>query len=441
MNGFIDFWYSQGIQGFLLIFIFYFVFEFPRQIILDYIVLLIHFLRKKYNKKAVKYARENLWSEKPFVSIIIPGKDEGKNYYNLVNSLQQQSYQNFEIIIVDDGSGDYTRYIGRDLERRGKIDKFIRNEVRGGKASAANLALRYATGKYVLHLDADCSFFYDAVEEALLPFYLHKNIGAVSCALEVRNSSASLATKFQTIEYLLSINVGRMVNSSLGILQLVSGAFGAFRRDVLDEIGGWDVGPGLDGDITQKIKKTKRWKVVFAPNAVALTDVPDTFKKLTKQRLRWSRSAIRFRLRKHRNVFFPNENFNALSMLASFDNLFYNVFLNFTWWIYMFLILTNYIHRISYIFITIFLLYTISKFIEFAVVLFLSHHKKDRINLLLYIPGMVIYTAYYMRFIRTYAYLKELFTKSSFKDSWNPSKSSAASKKLEQKITAIFNKY
>ncbi len=440
MEGFLDFWRSQGVQGFVLIFIFYFVFEFPRQIVLDFVILIIHWLRKRFNKKAIKYARENLWNERPLVSIIIPGKDEGKNYYNLVNSLRQQSYQHFEVIIVDDGSGDYTRYIGRDLERRGEIDKFIRNEVRGGKASAANLALRYATGKYVLHLDADCSFFYDAIEEAILPFYLHKNIGAVSCALEVRNTNASLATRFQTIEYLLSINVGRMVNSSLGILQLVSGAFGAFRRDLLEEVGGWDVGPGLDGDITQKIKKTGKWKVVFAPNAVALTDVPDTFKKLTKQRLRWSRSAIRFRFRKHRNVFYPNKGFNWASMWASFDNLFYNVILNFTWWIYMFLILTNYIHRISYIFITIFLVYTLSKFLEFAVVLFVSHHKKDRFKLLLYLPGMVIYTAYYMRFVRTYAYLKELFGKSSFKDQWNPEKSSKEAKKVEREITAVFNK-
>lgn len=438
MQGFFLFWEHQGVGGFFLIFAFYFVLEFPRLVFLDYVLLVIYYLRKKFNSEARAEARNNLWKEQPLVSIIVPGKDEGENYYKLVNSLQEQTYQNFEIIVVDDGSEDQTRYIGRDLERNGKIDLFLRNEVRGGKASAANLALKHAKGKFVLHLDADCSFFYDAVEESLIPFYQDSQVGAVSCAIEVRNSDASLATRFQTIEYLLSINVGRMVNSSMGILRLVSGAFGAFRRKALLEVGGWDVGPGLDGDVAQKIMKKPRWKISFTSMAVALTDVPETFKALAKQRSRWSRSMVRFRMRKHRDVFYPEQNFHWSTMMASWDNIFFNLILNVSWWVYILFIVASYVHYVHYIFISIFLLYSASKFAEFAVVILVSHHKYDKIKLLWYLPGMVFYTSYYMRVIRTYGYISEFFQKASFKDKWNPRKSSVAAKKMEDSISSIF---
>jgi biofilm PGA synthesis N-glycosyltransferase PgaC len=71
----------------------------------------------------------------------------------------------------------------------------------------------------------------------------------------------------------------------------VSGAFGAFTKDALDRVGGWDIGPGLDGDITVKLRKLG-YKIVFEPDAVCQTNVPNTFKKLVKQRLRWDKSIV-----------------------------------------------------------------------------------------------------------------------------------------------------
>src|SRR5690625_7974875 len=88
----------------------------------------------------------------------------------LIRSLEEQTYQNFQLIIVDDGSDDDSVIIGQKMKEEGKIDLFLRNDQRGGKASAANLALRYATGKYVGHLDADSSLHRDAIESVTIPF-------------------------------------------------------------------------------------------------------------------------------------------------------------------------------------------------------------------------------------------------------------------------------
>jgi cellulose synthase/poly-beta-1,6-N-acetylglucosamine synthase-like glycosyltransferase len=174
-----DFLRSLGTQEFVRLFWFFFILELPRYVILDYVAIFAHYLHRRSQGDARADARRNLFLEKPLVSVIVPGKDEGENFYQLARTLQEQTYQNYELIVVDDGSEDDSALIGRDLEEKGAIDVFLRNEVRGGKASAANLCLRYARGEYVVHLDADCSLDRDALERLLIPFYLDEKVGAV----------------------------------------------------------------------------------------------------------------------------------------------------------------------------------------------------------------------------------------------------------------------
>jgi glycosyltransferase involved in cell wall biosynthesis len=106
-------------------------------------------------EKEREVAKMKLYIENPLITILAPGKNEGKHIYKLVKSLNEQTYRNYEIIIVDDGSDDATPMICRDLEKAGLIDLYLRSDIRGGKASAANFGVHYAKGKYIVHLDAD----------------------------------------------------------------------------------------------------------------------------------------------------------------------------------------------------------------------------------------------------------------------------------------------
>ncbi|MFN1835727.1 glycosyltransferase family 2 protein [Balneola sp. MJW-20] len=439
MNDLISYWAQEGASGFTRIFWFYMIFELPRYILMDYALLLVYTIKTRFGEMDYKSAREEFFSAKPFLSVIVPGKNEGNNYYQLVKSLENQTYRNFELIIVDDGSDDHSELIGRSLERQGKIDLFISQEDRGGKASAANTALRYTRGEFIIHLDADSSLKEDALEEIMIPFYMDSKIGAVGGNLEVRNPGDSLSTTLQKIEYNIFIMVGRMVSSSLGILRIVSGAFGAFRKEALDKVGGWDIGPGLDGDITLKIRKLG-YKIHFEPKATIFTSVPNTFMKLAKQRLRWSRSLVRFRLRKHKNLFMPFDTFDMANFISVAENIFFNFILNFLWYIYMVDIIFNFTNEIFYIIITGFILYSFSKVLQYIVVLILSKDWKDKLKYVIYLPGMVLYTGYFMRFVRTAAYIKELFFKASFKDNWNPAKTSEQGRLLEERIDQVFGK-
>src|SRR5690554_1002396 len=402
---------------------FIFLFDIPRFVILEGITLFLSKIKRFETKDLWEDARRKLWKETPLVTVLVPGHNEGQHLYKLIASMQKQTYQNLELIVIDDGSIDNTSIIGRSFEKTGDIDLFLRAEERGGKASAANMGLRYCKGKYIVHLDADSSLDADAVEKILIPFYRYKNVGAVGGNIAVRNEDTSLTTTMQFLEYLSSISVSRVVLSHLGIYKMVSGAFGAFPKDVLERVGGWDIGPGLDGDITVKIRKINK-NVIFEEEAVCRTHVPTTWKALTKQRLRWSRSLVRFRIRKHRDVWYPNKNFRRANFLSFFENVFFGLVLDFLWIFYMIKIL---IEIPEFLIVWIPFKYTIYTAISFVIYIFALSVSKERRELLkkiIYIPLYPIYMGYYLRIVRTIAYIDELIFYDSYKDNWNPQKTS-----------------
>ncbi|MEG1909749.1 MAG: glycosyltransferase [Bacteroidales bacterium] len=411
----------------LTTFWFFFFIEVPRYYLFDLVIIVYRKMRWKYYLKKYQKAKLEFYHAMPFISILVPGKNEGKHIFKLVNSLREQTYKNFELIIVDDGSDDFTPQICRDLEKNGFIDRYLRNEINGGKASAANMGLYYAKGQYIVHLDADSSLDRDALEQILIPFYTDKQIKAVGATVKVRNQSHNLCTSLQALEYLETIMIGRMVTATLGIYRTISGAFGAFDTAMLRQVGGWDIGPGLDGDITQKIRKSGG-EIGFAPKAICLTNVPTKFRLLTNQRLRWSKSLVRFRIRKHIDVLLPTQNFSFSNFFSNIENIIFNFLFDIIWLFYLINLLIQNQAFIIEIFFIKFCIMLVVGTLSFALVMWVSERKREEFPLISMVPFMVFYTGLYLRLVRIYAYLLEFFFFSSFRDPWNPSKSSRAIK-------------
>ncbi len=397
--------------------------EFPRYYLLEIFVVCWRKLTYRRIQRRRDNARYRLFAEKPLVSILVPGKNEGPHIYNLARSLREQTYTNYEIIIVDDGSDDNTPLICADLQRAGYIDRFLRTDVRGGKASAANFGLRLARGRYIVHLDADTSLDRDAIENILLPFYSENDVRAVGGAVKVRNADETICTSLQALEYLKTIQVGRMVTNSVGILHIISGAFGAFDRDTLLEVGGWDIGPGLDGDITQKIRKAG-YRISFAENAIAMTHVPTSWRALYRQRQRWSKSLVRFRLRKHRDILLPYGNFSFTNLISNLEGIMYDFVFNFIWVVYFILLILEHPDRIAEIFAVGYIIRFLFNLVAFSIIMLVSERASEEKHLIKYVPLSTFYTGYFLRLARLTAHIKEIFFFSSYKDQWNPSKTS-----------------
>lgn len=404
-----------------------FLLDIPRFLIVEGLAFYYSKYKRFKTSDSWEKANKALFKDNPLVTVLVPGHNEGKHLYKLINSMNNQTYKNLEIIIVDDGSTDNTPIIGRSFEVSGYIDRFLRAEDRGGKASAANLGLRYSNGKFIVHLDADSSLKNDAIEKILLPFYRYDNVGAVGGNLIVRNEEQSLTTTMQFLEYLQSINVGRVVLSHLRIYKIISGAFGAFPKSILDRVGGWDIGPGLDGDITVKIRKLN-YRIVFEEEAICKTHVPISWRALAKQRLRWSRSLIRFRIRKHNDIWIPNKNFRLSNFFSFFENIFFGLVLDILWVFYMFKIIITDPSFLLIWFPFKYSIYLCMALFQFFFSLSLNKDRKNIWTKIIYVPLYPLYMGYYMRIIRTIAYIDEFFFYDSYKDNWNPKKTSDKAK-------------
>lgn len=425
INAFFDFLGGMSTWDFIMYFWPFFVIDFVRYTVLDGIGVLRYLYKWRIlngNNGARKQARRELYGEYPLVSVIIPGKDEGPNLGPLIESLHEQTYGNLEIIVIDDGSEDRTPEIGRRMEREGRIDRFLRQRVRGGKASAANTGLRWAKGEYIVHIDADSYLREDAIEKSLIPFYQEEQVGAVGGDIRAANASENLTTRAQAFEYLKTITLGRTASTEYGILRIVSGAFGTFRTDTLRRLGGWDVGPGLDGDLVLKMRKLGL-KIMHVPDSVCYTNLPTNLKSLAKQRYRWSRSLVRFRMRKHNNLLDPRSPFGWTDLATVIDNIFFMVILDIKWIVYTVQLILMNIGAIPFILLTNLILYTTNNLINYGLIksiLAINNTREPHRGLLFMIPVMPWYFGFYLRTIRSLGYIMEGLFQASYWDPWNP---------------------
>jgi len=394
------------------------IFDFGRYVIPDLILLPFILFSKNPQEEAF---RDTLLEKRPLVSVIIPAHNEEQTILATITSVLEQSYTNLQIIIVDDGSTDNTYNICIPLVKLESRLSLYRLEERCGKASVADYAMNFCRGEYIIITDSDSSFNRDAFLEALVKFSDPK-VGAVAGNLRVRNQRATLLTNLQDLEYLLSISFGRIILSWWNILFIVSGAFGVFKKETLEQFGGWDVGPGEDADLTIKSRKSG-WKVAFAPRATCFTKVPDNVWGFIRQRLRWNRSLVRLSIRKHINIFnFFNSNFSWPNFIGGIDKIFFQGLLSLSFVIYLIYIFYYFYEFSLIILISAYFLYILAGFLEYLAAFLISDQKKADWVLALYVPLFPLYLGLFERFIRVVAYLDEFCFRRSYKDSFIPAR-------------------
>lgn len=88
------------------------------------------------------------------VSVIIPAYNAEKSIKRAIESILNQTYKDFELILIDDGSNDCSLEICRNYAENDTRVKVVHKN-NGGVSSARNLGLTKATGKYVAFVDAD----------------------------------------------------------------------------------------------------------------------------------------------------------------------------------------------------------------------------------------------------------------------------------------------
>ncbi len=221
----------------------------------------------------------------PDVAVIVPAYNEEKVIVQTIASLLASTYRGrLEILVIDDGSRDQTYECARrafDGETRLRVYQ----TPNGGKPAALNFGLRQTSAPIVVTLDADTIFRPDTID-MLVRHFADDRVGAVAGNAKVGNR-VNLLTKWQALEYVTSQNLDRRAFDLLNCITVVPGAVGAWKRELVDEVGGFNTTTlAEDADLTIAIGKAG-YKVVYDDEAIGLTEAPDTVRGLVRQRYRW----------------------------------------------------------------------------------------------------------------------------------------------------------
>ncbi|MER5840962.1 glycosyltransferase [Streptomyces prasinus] len=216
------------------------------------------------------------------VTVLVPAYNEAKCIENTVRSLMDSDHP-VEVLVIDDGSSDGT---ARIVEAMGLPNVRVIRQLNAGKPAALNRGLANARYDIVVMMDGDTVFEPSTVRELVQPFG-DPRVGAVAGNAKVGNKD-SLIGAWQHIEYVMGFNLDRRMYDILGCMPTIPGAVGAFRRSALVPIGGMsDDTLAEDTDVTMALHRAG-WRVVYAENARAWTEAPETVQQLWSQRYRWS---------------------------------------------------------------------------------------------------------------------------------------------------------
>ena len=247
----------------------------------------------------------------PFVSVIVPAYNEERVIEGTIRSLLNSDYDKFEIIVVDDGSHDRTSEVVREHFADESLVRLF-TVPNAGKASALNFGLRYAQGDIVVALDADTQFPAETIR-ALARRFVDPEIGAVAGNAKVGNR-INIVTRWQALEYITSQNMDRRAFASLNCITVVPGAVGAWRRELIEQCGGFSSDTlAEDQDLTLRIRKLG-FKIGYEEGAIGWTEAPDKLRMLARQRFRWGYGTLQC-MWMHRDVLF-RPRYGALGFVA-----------------------------------------------------------------------------------------------------------------------------
>ncbi|MET9892599.1 glycosyltransferase [Streptomyces sp. NPDC006465] len=253
--------------------------------------------RRHYRQRNRRRGRGGKFSWGPTVTrpvtVIVPAYNEKECIANTLRSLAKTTHP-IEIIVVDDGSEDNTSEIAESL---GMPNVRVIRQENAGKPAALNNGVRNARYDIVVMMDGDTVFEPDAVHQLVQPF-ADPEIGAVAGNAKVGNRNTMIGA-WQHIEYVMGFNLDRRMYDLLRCMPTIPGAIGAFRRDVVLEVGGMSEDTlAEDTDITIAMHRAG-WRVVYQEHARAWTEAPGSLKQLWSQRYRWSYGTMQA-LWKHR---------------------------------------------------------------------------------------------------------------------------------------------
>jgi cellulose synthase/poly-beta-1,6-N-acetylglucosamine synthase-like glycosyltransferase len=290
------------------------------------------------------------------VSLIIPCFNESEIITETIRNALRLNYPQFEVIVVSDGSTDGTIPLLKESFHLRRIDRFGRRhldtqeilgiyetpdhpnlvvieKVNGRRADAINAAVNLSRYPLLCIIDADCVLETDALLHMARPFLHDTRVVAVagivrpSNGLSVGNGEIlrnafpeTLLGMNQEVEYARSFQWARIGLCSLKSMLCISGALLLIKKSLFEEVGGsWPEAITDDIEFTMRLnryihdrRRNDRARLVFAPDAVCYTEIPETLSQYASQRNRWQRGTMQALWRNAGMIFNPRYGMTGL---------------------------------------------------------------------------------------------------------------------------------
>lgn len=265
------------------------------------------------------------------VSMLIPAYNEETTIVSSVRSMMQLNYSRYEVIVINDGSKDATlaaldkefslvrihavypvnipTQLVRGVYQSTRYPNLrVIDKVNGGKADSLNAGINFSAYPLFCSVDADSILERDSLSRVVRPFM--KDVSVVATGGTVRPANGctvqsgfltrvslpkGLLAKLQVVEYIRAFLFGRLGWSVVNGALVISGAFGVFKKETVIAAGGYRSNSiGEDMELVVRLHRFLRmkrepYKIIFVPEAVCWTEVPENMHTLRSQRIRWQR--------------------------------------------------------------------------------------------------------------------------------------------------------
>ncbi len=190
------------------------------------------------------------------VSVIIPTYNSAKYIKSAINSILSQTYKDFEIIVVDDGSTDSTKEVLKNYIKTNKI-KYIYQKKKN-QASARNKGVGYSKGEFIAFLDSDDLWLKDKLAKQL-PLFNDKTIGLVYGGVEWFKNHHTIKNRKNIIKRKIPKDKGYLFNKLI-VHNFITTSSVIIRKKAFQKFNENDIYGGVE-DYDLWLKISKKWKI------------------------------------------------------------------------------------------------------------------------------------------------------------------------------------
>ena len=225
------------------------------------------------------------------ISVLVPMHNEELVLEDALEALLKCDYDRdmMEIIPINDNSTDRTKEMLDEYHRKYEFIRPLHRDCPDrGKPVGLNDAMELARGEIIIVFDADYRPAKNLLKQLAITFE-DPEVGAVMGRVIPYNANKNILTRLINIERSGGYQVDQQARYNMRLIPQYGGTVGAFRKDVMMEMGGFDTSVlAEDTDLTFRMY-LRGWKVMYANSAECYEEAPESWTVRARQIRRWAR--------------------------------------------------------------------------------------------------------------------------------------------------------